>query len=347
MRKVLLFILILGPIFLFSKCSKDIDPFVWKNPAISVYTKSSALELANSGGRKSRGDDWVWDEDLFIKVNGVKCKIKGISLNGDLGDPGSPSEVTTPGSWKLFSDSTVIFDLDSLQEIVSTKNSVIEAFGELNVMRFDLIYIEFSVVFKNAESKLRFYWSDDNETGAKKFDLLIKDSISFKWFNPYSKKLLNTRPVEDDSVVSMYVHPSELESLQGSKFILDHHDNLDYLNNPLPWSYDNAGIVLGQPEIFYTINNGTSGKTLRITIDLSFVNSVSFNNIRGRGKESLGGIDSTNVNRFVFYVDNYGEEIYDLDSNSISSPNFDIYDLLPGFVYPDIGLHITVIEEEE
>ena len=52
------------------------------------------------------------------------------------------------------------------------------------------------------------------------------------------------------------------------------------------------------------------------------------------------------MNRFVFTVVGNGAEIYDLEGNPISSSEFNIYDILPGFAYPGVFVHVEVKEVE-
>jgi len=351
--KWLLFIsIILFSTLYLSSCSKDNDPINRINPTISIYTKSSALDFSTSGGRNGRvsvilGDDWAYDELIYITVLGIRTKISGISLNGDLGDPGAPTEAKTPGNWELFSDSTIVFDLKNLQELMTTENSRIISKGDLNSVRFKLEYIELDVVFKGIENTIRVYWKDDEVAGARAFDILIKDSNNFKWIDPINKTLHDVRPEDLDSALRVFIHPLEIEGITG-QLILDHFANLDYINEPPPWTfkYEQIQSVTGRLNVFYTINDETtSGKEFEITLDLSFRNSLAFKEEKGKG--DLYGIDSTDENRFVFYtIEKEGDwpEIYDLDSNSITSPEFDIYDLLPGLSYPAALVHVSVDE---
>lgn len=143
-----------------------------------------------------------------------------------------------------------------------------------------------------------------------------------------------------DDVVRIFVHPSGRDNSGGfgPDFILDHFDNLAFINDPHPWSETDQG----DPErlkVFYEIDDDTSAEDLDITLDLSFKNAAAFTDIRG--KFSVQGID-TSADRFVFNVDPDTNELYDLDGNSIDSPEFDIYDLLPGMQYPDVMVHVTV-----
>lgn len=351
--KVIIWFTIFGFSWWILSCSiEEKETFVTPDPntigsggTVSIFTKSTALNSDNVGKKSVDDKDWIYDEFLHVSVVGARCRINEIDLLGDIGDPWYPTGIITPGHWIIFSDTTILFDLDSLQKLMTTDNTIIHSQGDLNTLAFGLDYLELDLVFKGIENTIRLYWSDDSNSGAKQLDILIQDSLEFKWIHPIHKNLIEQRPIEIDSVIRMHVAPEELIGIIGNPFMLDNFGNLDFVTSPPPWG--SLGIEEGdikQFEVYYTIDDSTSGKDLNIILDLSFKNAATFR--EEKGKYTASGIDTTDMNRFVFTVVGNGAEIYDLEGNPISSSEFNIYDILPGFAYPGVFVHVEVKEVE-
>ena len=343
MKNTLLLIIVS---LLLMQCSDDDPQPIDEVPDTGIKsgkTKVSLVSTALSEQNKSLvidSTDFVWDqsEDIsnpvgwfYVKVTGIRGLVHGINFMGE-GDG--------KGSWKLFKDKNINFDLKSIQELLETDESQLDVEGHLSSLIMYVSYIDLDIQFKGIKSTLRCYYKNVPNNGAKEGDILYLDPSdnSFKWVSVEGRALHSTRPI--DGVARINFHNLNKGKSNVIVFGADNFTDVEWINNPPPWS--DTGHRPGN-RIFYNLTEDNFIKNHDIVIDLSMMKAAVFS---AHVHIKDGTYFDSEMPWFSYTVPFSGlENIKDLDGNSVLSEEFTVLDILPGLLLPYCMCNIQVTEK--
>ena len=341
--------LILG--ILLNGCSKDKEEQSYLLDDVSVFTLSSSIEENNLKSAKVEGlgDDFLWINgglSLYLKVVGVEGVLERIWLmaNDDntIGEQG--------GELVLFENKEIKFDLSGLQKIIESEQKTITRLGNLNTVNIAVKYIDITVLFKGEKYVIRQIAQNEGVPGAKVWDLMLKDPVSseFKWITFNSRQLVSQRPTNDENVVRINAHESD-NGETNFWLGMDNLSNKDWIRKPPPWR-KNADVSTngGRYAIFYTLDETSVNKQLEFYLDICFSNAAIFCPFRAINDPANPNSPQSDIYSHVYYSvinDWTFEDIQDLEGNPYSSDEFTITDILPGMLYPNVIVNVTVDEK--
>lgn len=310
---------------------------------VDVYTKSSALNAAKSKEVNTTAD-WIFDQPRVItEVRGVRGVFTNIWLRGE-GDTGS--------EWRLFDGEAQSFDLSQLQKIIEIETPEVYSPGTLNTIVMGIKYLEMDLRFKETDWTIKIIWGADENATAKSGDILVLDKTDsqFKWVTLDTRELTATRPADGNVVFLNTFGLNNGTKTNLDSFVLDNFSNAAYLIDPPPWS-PHTGEEGGRLDTFFTIAKDTMDTNLEIVIDLSFENSAIFTptkNIDDPGNNN----QAYTTEQYFFSAgnnDQNGSFLQTLEATPVpySDPGFDLLDILPGLIYPEVYVHVQIQEPAE
>ena len=150
------------------------------------------------------------------------------------------------------------------------------------------------------------------------------------------------RPADEANVVKMnnfnVAADNELEF-----FVIDNFGNPDYMNNPPPWPGGSDYADSERLANYLELNEELAHADLEITLDLCFENAATFLPYRNIADPSSGnGYDESEQ---TFYeITTPGDVLQNLQGHAYNTSDFTLLDLLPGLIYPEVYIHITVTQ---
>ncbi len=315
------------------------EPDKLKSGKSKIFVVSTAFNDPNKSAFLDE-TDFIWDQGedtsnpfacVHTKVTGIRGLLHGINLMG---------EGQGRGSWKLFKDENIDFNLKDIQELLETDQSELDEEGHLSSLIFYVSYLDIDLQFKGVKSTLRCYYKDDSETSAKEGDILYLDPSdnTFKWVVVDGRKLHKERPTS--TVACINFHNLNKGKKNVIVFGADNYTDIEWINNPPPWT--DSGHRKGSIT-FYDLTEENFVKDHDIVIDLSMMKAAMFS----AHPHIKDGSHFSNEKPWFNYAIPYEglEKITDMEGNALTSEEFTILDILPGLLLPYCMCNVKVADK--